>query len=277
MKLNTISRCCGKTERRLLASGALILALSIGVAPSLAQEQPLLDPAAVEVFEQMSAHLAAAPTVHFSATAYREVVFETGIKAINGRRGIGLIQRPDKFFVTSFRDDGVQTRGWFDGNTLTFAMSGVLKDAQQSAYASITLPQEARSIDAALDFMIDEYDYVLQLGDLMYSDVQAALGEGLLSAEHLGRKIIEGRPCHHLSLEFVGVDAQLWVEEGDNPIPCRWALTLLDEPSEPMLISTFDSWANGATIEPGQFTFQAIADAEELEMQEILDMMGGAQ
>ena len=70
-----------------------------------------------------------------------------------------------------------------------------------------------------LDHLIDEYDYVLQLGDLLYSDVYGTLGDVLLSAVHLGRKLVGGRPCHHLSLEFAGADAQLWVQDGDDPVP----------------------------------------------------------
>ncbi|MGC1954745.1 MAG: DUF2092 domain-containing protein, partial [Gammaproteobacteria bacterium] len=193
----------------------LILAACLGVAaagaPAAEAEAPVaekktgvLDTEAVEVFKRMSRHLKDANTLSFTTAGLREIAEASGIKRLFGRSGIVLIQRPDRFYAQSLRDDGLKTQVWFDGESLSVAVVG----ANQARYATMAAPEGGKTIDGILDYLIDEYDYVLQLGDLMYSDVYGTLGGALLSAVNLGRKLVGGRSCHHLSLEFAGADAQ---------------------------------------------------------------------
>lgn len=227
----------------------------------------LMDPQAIDAFKRMSQHLKGANTLSFTTTGLREITEDSGIKRLRGRIGIIVLQRPDRFYARTLRDDGLETQAWFDGESLSIATSG----ANEARYAAITVPAGSRTIDGVLDHLIDEYDYVLQLGDLMYSDVYATLGGALLSAVHHGRKFVGGRLCHHLSLEFAGADTQLWVQDGDDPVPCRWAFTLRDEPSEPLFISTFDSWVSNPTIDPARFRFEPPGGATKMEMQDLLN------
>ena len=119
---------------------------------------------------------------------------------------------------------------------------------------------------------IDAFKHALQLGDLLYSDVYGMLEDALLSAEHLGRKPVGGRPCHHLSFEFAGADAQLRVQDGGDPVPCRWAFTLHDEPSEPLFVSSFDSWVTNPRVDAAHFRFVAPAGAAKMEMKDLLSL-----
>jgi hypothetical protein len=114
--------------------------------------------------------------------------------------------------------------------------------------------------------MTDEYGFVLQIGDLFYSDVYGMTKDALLSAKYLGRKLVRDRACHHISLELTGVDAQLWVEVGDDPVPCRWAFMLQDVPSQPLFVTDFDSWVDNPTVEAKRFHFVAPEGAKKLEM-----------
>jgi hypothetical protein len=214
----------------------------------------------------MSQHLQNAKTLSFTTSGLREVAEASGIKELRGRTGIVVVQRPNRFYAQVLGDDGRKKQVWFDGETLSIAVSGV-KGAQ---YAAIAAPKDAKTIDGILEHLMDEYDYVLQLGDLFYSDVYGTLEDALLSAVHLGRKLVGGRPCHHLSLEFAGADAQLWVQDGDDPVPCRWAFTLRDEPSEPLFVSSFDSWVSNPSVDAARFRFVAPAGATKMEMKDLL-------
>lgn len=240
---------------------------------ALAEEKKtgVMEPEAIEVFKRMSQHLQKAKTLSFTTQGWYEVADGSGIKELRGRFAEMVWQRPNRFYLRALRDDGRDAHVRFDGETLSIVRSG----AQGTRYASITAPEGARTIDGILDHMIDEYDYVLQLGDLLYSDVYGTFGDEMLSAVHLGRKVVGGRPCHHLSLEFPGVDGQLWVQEGDDPVPCRWAFTLRDEPSEPLFVSTFDSWVNNASVEEGRFRFVAPAGATKAQMKDMVGQISG--
>jgi hypothetical protein len=235
---------------------------------ALAEEKKtgVMDSQAIDAFKAMSKHLKNAKTLSFTTSDWREAADAFGIKELRSRTGMVVIQRPNRFYARALRDDGRETQVWFDGESLSVAVSGV-KGAQ---YASIAAPKGAKTIDGILDHVIDEYDYVLQLGDLFYSDVHATLEDALLSAVYLGRRLVGGRPCHHLSLEFAGADAQLWVQDGDSPVPCRWAFTLLDEPSEPLFVSSFDSWVTNPSVDAARFRFVAPAGATKMEMKDLL-------
>lgn len=225
-----------------------------------------MQPEALEAFERMSSYLSEARTISFTTTGMREIAGPSGIKQIVGRSAAIVMQRPDRFDARIRRDDGTESRVRFDGTTLSM----VVADAHGTRYATLAVPEQATTIDGLLDYLIDEYDFVLQLGDLMYSDVKATLDDALLSAVYLGRKEVDGRPCHHLSLEFAGADAQLWVQDGDDPVPCRWAFILREETSEPLFVSGFDSWVTNPTVDETRFSVEVPPGAVEVDAASLL-------
>jgi len=118
--------------------------------------------------------------------------------------------------------------------------------------------------------MTEQHGFVLQIGDLFYSDVWGMSKDALLSARYLGPKLVRGRYCHHVSLEFEGgAEAQVWVEDGDTPIPCGWAFILQDEPSQPLYVTEFDSWVDDPGVDAARFRFAPPDGAKKLEMNEL--------
>ncbi len=262
--------CNGRGPTRLAGCCLMVVVCLVCFAAqgALAEEKKtgVMDSQAIDAFKRMSQHLKNAKTLSFTTAGLREVADASGIKTLQSRIGMVVVQRPDRFYARALRDDGWEVQVWFDGASLSIAVSG----AKGARYAAIAAPKGAKTIDGILDHLIDEYDYVLQLGDLLYSDVYGTLGDALLSAVHLGRKLVGGRLCHHLSLEFPGADAQLWVQDGDDPVPCRWAFTLRDEPSEPLFVSSFDSWVSNPSVDTARFRFVAPAGATKMEMKDLL-------
>ena len=266
------ARAMGHSRGRRRFAGCLLMAVACLVLftahGALAEQKKtgVMDAQAIDAFKRMSRHLSNAKTLSFTTKGWYEVADASGIKELRSRIGKIIVQRPNRLYARALRDDGKETQVWFDGETLAIARSG----AKGAQYATIAAPKGAKTIDDILDHLIDEYDYVLQLGDLLYSDVYGLFGDELLSAVHLGRKLVRGRPCHHLSLEFDGADTQLWVQDGDDPVPCRWAFTLRDEPSEPLYFSNFDSWVNNPGVDDARFRFVAPPDATKTEMKDLL-------
>jgi hypothetical protein len=261
-------RAATRARSCLMLTGALVLLSASAVAQE--KETGVMQAEAIDTFKAMSQHLSKAETLSFTTSGLREIAGPSGIKYLHGRTGFVVLQRPDHLHAQALREDGQALRVWFDGQSLTIAVS----DADDVRYATIAAPEGATTIDGILDHLEDRYDFVLQLGDLLYGDVYGTLGDALLSAVYLGPKLVDGRPCHHLSLEFAGADAQLWVQEGDDPIPCRWAFTLLDAPSEPLFVSSFDSWVSNLSVDPARFEFVVPAGATEVKLEELLAERG---
>ncbi len=260
-------------SRRLRASAIATACLLLFAAAASADEggeqvekASLLQQEAIDLFKRMSTHLGKTKTLSFTSHGLLEVPDASGIKELRGRTSTVVLQRPDRFYARFLGDDGIEGEVWFDGKSFTLLYSG----AEGALYATIAAPEGAATIDAIQDHMQEEYDFVLQVGDLLYSDVWGMSKDALLSAVYLGRKLVRGRACHHLSLEFDGVDAQLWVEDGDDPVPCRWAFTLLDEPSEPLFVTDFDSWLDNPSVDAARFRFVAPGGAKKMELKALL-------
>ncbi len=254
--------------RTLGCAAALVSGLVGPMGAAVAQDTSagVMEPEAVEILEGMSAYLKAAKTFTFRSKGLREVVSPSGVKLLLARSSIFIVERPDRLHAMVHRDDGSRFRVWFDGEALAIMETG----AGGHRYATIAAPDGVSTLDGMLDHLIDEYDFVLQLGDLLYEDIGASLGKGLLSAVYLGPSLVDGRKCHHLSLELSGIDAQLWVQDGDDPSPCRWAFNLTDEPGAPLFASSFDSWATNPTIDARHFAFEPPAGASEVDIKELL-------
>jgi hypothetical protein len=66
----------------------------------------------------------------------------------------------------------------------------------------------------------------LPLADLIYNDIAGVMKESIISAEHMGERMVGGVPCHHLSFESTGADWQVWVQKWDKPVritpKCGW-------------------------------------------------------
>jgi hypothetical protein len=272
----TMDRTHGRLRRVRTSAFAAVCVLLFAVAAIVgtpaaaddggAQEKvDLIEKKAVDVFKRMSKHLKKTKTMSFTSHGLIEVAGVSGIKELRGRTATVVIQRPDRFYARALDDDGIESEVWFDGKSFTLLYS----TPAGARYATLAAPKGAGTIDGIQDHMSEKYDFVLQIGDLFYSDVWGMSKDSLLSARYLGAKLVRGRYCHHVSLEFTGADTQVWVEDGDDPVPCRWAFTLEDEPSKPLFVTEFDSWVGNPGVDAARFRFAAPAGATKLEMNEL--------
>ncbi len=252
----------------LIAAACLLLFAAAASADEEVKKVDLLDEQAIDLVKSMSKHLGKTKVMSFSTHGLIEVAEESGLKELHGRTSLVVLQRPDRIYGRALDDNGIKTESWFDGKSFSVLVSGV----GGARYATVAAPKGARTIDGIQDHMVEEYDFVLQIGDLFYSDVWGGMSknDALLSAAYLGPKLVGGRPCHHLSLEFDGADTQLWVEDGDDPVPCRWAFTLVDEPGEPLFVTDFDSWVDNPSVRDALFSFAPPAGATKMEMKELM-------
>ena len=161
----TKAKCDGGERRRFPGHVLMVLACLVlfTAHAALAEETKtgVMESQAIDAFKRMSQHLRNAKTLSFTTRGMYEVADASGIKELRGRIAKVVVQRPDRLYVRVLRDDGRETQVWFDGKTLSIVRSG-MKGAE---YATMAAPKGAKTIDRLLDHLIDNYDYVLQLGD----------------------------------------------------------------------------------------------------------------
>ncbi|PZR50738.1 MAG: hypothetical protein DI537_57595, partial [Stutzerimonas stutzeri] len=101
-------------------------------------------------------------------------------------------------------------------------------------YASFAAPP---SIGLLLDKARTDYGIELPLADLFTwgSDqtVRSRVKEAMvIRPEHVG-----DRTCMHYAFRQEAVDWQLWVEEGDKPLPCKLVITDKTDPAMPQYVA----------------------------------------
>jgi len=220
------------------------------------EEASLIDPRAEERLRAVSDLLAGADTLTFRAVSFFDEVRESGIQIKRFIVHDVQVDRPGRLAFTSTFDDGTVRQGWYDGETLTVAMP----DADR--YMRIEAPGD---IDALLDLMQQDYDLNLPLADILYSDVYAAQEPYLLSALHLGERILEDQRLDHLSMESTGADWQLWLEQGERPLPRRMVIEFVAAEGQPEYMATFASWTLNEPIDPATFTAEIPEGWEQVE------------
>jgi hypothetical protein len=233
---------------------ALLLSLCLTVLcfPATADDgesgDPLFEPAAVDVLKRMSAYLSSAKTLSFTGHTFYDVIDEAGIKIKNGLVAEISIERPNKMHSRVVTDEGQGRELTFDGKKLSLLVDRGDSQAYQTIEADVQL-------DEVLDRLQDRFRINFPAIDLLYSDLMVVFKEHLLSVVYLGEREVAGKMCHHLSLESVGADWQLWVEVGDQPVPRRLVINYITLPGEPEYFTALHHWRIDGESDQTSFTF----------------------
>ena len=154
----------------------------------------------------------------------------------------------------------------FDGeaNKGLFFNDGLLTvyNSENMFYAQADIPKE---IDAAMTFALEELEVEAPFMDLLYKDGASRL----LGAEETilyltGKSRIGGVDCHHIAIRGSEVDVQLWVEEGDRPVPRKIVITSKWKGGAPRFVANL-FWDTNPKFEPGFFEFKAPEGATKIE------------
>jgi hypothetical protein len=252
-KLQSPAGAAGRT----LAVVLLALGLwTAGTATQAAEGGPM-DARAVEKLQRMSAVLAAARTLSFEAESLYDQIEISGVKIKRAvSQEVGL-RRPDSLYFRSVRDDGKVREGRYDGKALTIVPEG------GGAYARIDMPG---NLDTMLDHIQAEYQVNVPVADLLYADLYSRVKDYLLSGVYLGERTIDGELLDHLSFETTGADWQLWLEQGDRPLPRRLVVTFVNAPGEPEYLTVVRRWQLDPDLDEGLFRFDPPAGWRQIEI-----------
>ena len=63
-----------------------------------------------------------------------------------------------------------------------------------------------------------------------------------------------------------GVDWQLWIQDGDAPLPLKFVITTTDEPSQPQHVAVL-KWNTSPKFDDANFAFTPPPNAMKIQMQ----------
>jgi hypothetical protein len=244
-----------KTRGRAVAG---VLAALIGL-PALAlgsESASGPDPEATAILRAMTDHLAGLKRFSVNGHGILEVVLTSGQKLQFDNDVTLIVERPSKLVATR-RGEVTEQSLWFDGESLS------LFSPAEGFYAAAQGPT---TIDAALDFARDELDLIAPAGDLIYSDAYTSLVADMTAGFVVSKKAwIDGQSCSHLAFRKPGVDIQIWIANGERPLPLKYVLSTTDVPANPQFMLTLSDWNTSPRIDKKTFHFTPPAGARRID------------
>ena len=203
------------------------------------------DPEALSELKKATDFLVAQPRFKFKARIFYDVIQDDGRRLQFEKSGEISLQRPDRLYVESHRDDGRWRKLWYQGETLSIA------DLIQNLHTQVKAPP---TIDATLDMLEALVKEPQPLADLLYNDL-SPLEEQAIEADLVGDSLLDGVPCKQLSFRGETIDWQLWVEQGEKPFIRKVAISYREAPGSPQYMALINDWETPERFSDDLFTF----------------------
>ena len=228
----------------------LMFTLGLGHTPVLAQETQAataaIDEHAMSTLMRMAEFLANAPRFSVTTDIGYDVEQDWGQKLEFGATRTLTVRRPDRLAVDITDRDGTRRGFRFDGQQLVFF------GLDEHAYATA---QKAGDLDAAIAYFKQDLRMPLPLAELVSNNLPKILKERIHAAYAVEDVTLGGTRCDHLALRNDWIDAQLWIAQGDQPLPQRLVLTYKREDGQPQFWANFRGWNLTPDTPDSLFTF----------------------
>jgi hypothetical protein len=236
----------------------LFLLITVWSGTSMGGQDPTpsaIDPKADAVLKRMGQALAGAKSFTFDSHAITQHVLEDGQKVEFARSSKFAIRRPNRV-AADVVGDVEELSFRYDGKTVT------LYNKQTNSYGAC---EAKENIDATCDLLAGKYGMVLPLADLLFEDAYKTLTSAVRSGRHLGSGYVFDVKCHHLAFRQEAVDWQIWVDEGERPLPRKLVITYKETPAQLQFTAYLNNWNVSADLPDDRFTFKAPADAKKID------------
>ncbi len=242
---------------------ASALALLLGGAPVWAQQGSPTDAKKSEeqaraVVKRMAEFLSRAQRFSVTVDIGFDVVQEFGQKIEFGETRKIVLRRPDHFRVDETRRNGAKGGLVFDGKELA------VFDTKENVYATDARVSGTGTVDEAIEHFINDLDMRLPLAEFLDSNLPKMLMEGVREAAYVEQSQIAGAPCDHVALRGDQTDLQVWVAQGDRPLPRRLVITYTREDGRPQFWAQFSDWNLAPEAPDSLFTFTPPAGAAKI-------------
>jgi hypothetical protein len=201
-----------------------------------------IDAKADELLQATSDLLNSAEAMSFTAQETRDLVTSTGVLVQVLHTIEYVVERPNRMWM-NVNGDIAERTFWNDGDRFT------LLDRVNNIYATDAATDDVTETVAWLR----DHDVELPLAGAANPNLYEHIMEGLQGAYYTGLSMVNGTPCHHLVMVDEAGDWQLWIRDGDVPVPCRMSLAYKNMEGIPCITTTFTNWNLNPVIPSGQF------------------------
>ncbi len=235
---------------------AAILTLGLSSVMATTDNPAEQDPEAKAILMKMAEFISKTPAFSVTLRNSYDAIQEDGQYIEFGEKRHILLQRPDHLRVESERSDGEQALILFDGKEITAFK------ADDNVYSRV---EKVGTIDDALVYLVRDLQFTLPLARILHTGFAQHLEKKKITAiSYVEENTLFDVVTDHLAVRSEDVDVQLWVAQGDEPLPRRIVLTYVNAPGQPQFRGDFTDWSLKPKVAVDSFKLTPPVDAEQI-------------
>ncbi|NEX93748.1 DUF2092 domain-containing protein [Caulobacter sp. 17J65-9] len=220
-----------------------------------AQAPPAVDPKVIDAMNKMGAFLRDQKVFELTARTTNDVVLDDDTVVKFDGVNTYKAKRPDALFV-DVDTDRKRRQFFYDGKTLT------IYAPRQKYYAQVAAPG---TIHELLDKLEDDLGVDMPLDDLFYWGTPDSGLNELTAAQYIGYARVDGHDTDQFAFSQPGLDWQLWIDRGEQPLPRKLVIIHTDQDERPQYEARLD-WRLRPNFTADAFTFSPPADAKPIQI-----------
>jgi hypothetical protein len=214
-----------------------------------------VDPRAVDAIKNMSRYLQTLHSFKLETDGSLDAVTADGQRVTVDGQTTYKVKRPG--FMIHYVSDTKNRDFYYDGKQIT-----VYSPARRY-YASVPAPA---TNPQALDLMYDKYGIKVPLEDLFrWNDPENKRDENFKGAAVLGHSMQNGVETTHYAFREPEVDWEVWIQDGDKPLPVKVSIVDRTDPARPAFTTRL-KWTPNAPVSNADVTFTPSADDTKIQL-----------
>ena len=255
-------------KKRSWYLASLVVTLTVMTVPVLSAENqsPTQSPSelqAMSILKNMSEYLAHADRFSVTIRDGYDVVQESGQKIEFGELRMVTVscpdrlRRPDRLRIEVERSDGQKDLVIFDGKDMT------IYTANHNIYATTS---RQGTLDQTIKYALDDLKIRMPLALMFLSTLPSELDNLGVCADYVEKTTITDVPCDHLAVRTAGgVDFQVCIAQGSEPLPGRIVITYKNEHGQPQFWADLSNWNLAPDVSDALFAFTPPNGAERIQ------------
>jgi hypothetical protein len=237
----------------------IIMVLLVSAAAPLAgaQAQSAIEPQAMATLQKMAQYLGNAQRFTVNIRDGYDVEQDSGQKIEFGETRKITLSRPDRLRIDVERSIGQKGSIFFDGKFIAIHLTN------DNTYA---ITSREGSVDQAIKYTVGELGVRMPLAVMLLSTLPAELQKRVVEADYVDSTKIMDVLCDHIAARTAeGVDFQVWVAQGEQPLPKRIVITYIEAEGQPQFWAELSDWNLSPSIPDAFFTFTPPNGAERIQ------------
>lgn len=249
--------------RFFLPLGLLVMALAMSFAVPAAQAAgnataevvAAPDPESKARLMDMAGLISGAEAFSVTIRSGYDTIQADGQRIEFGEKRKITLRRPDRVRVDAERSDGDRGLILFDGQTLTAFKP------DDNIFAQV---DKNGTVDDVLVYMVRDLGLTLPLARMFHSGFRQSLEKMATSVSFVEENFLFDVPTDHLTARSRDVDLQVWIAQGEKPLPRRAVITYKNEPGQPQFWAELSDWDFAPKVTDESFAFTPPAGAEKI-------------